>query len=300
MKVENINCASYLIKHVSGVAVLLCLTLSSRATNAETLEVKLPSGITAFASYHQGLPAKPAVLIFPGFLQTNQSLPMNALAHNLSSKGYTVLSPTISLGVNKRSQSMACEAVQTHTMTEEIAEVDYWVKWLLKKGYKSIVPVGFSSSSNIAVLLYSAQAARPEIKRVILTSLNPVHSEAAERKKVRTASEFRKLAESNEIGEYSLGYCKNNFAATTASYLSYAQYDENKILQLIGQTSVPVDVILGSADTILPANWPVKLKTLKSSPRIVIIDNANHFFDGTNEFDLADAVANILHNILAQ
>jgi len=57
---------------------------------------------------------------------------------------------------------------------------------------------------------------------------------------------------------------------------------------------VPTEIILGSADTILPANWPSQIKALQTKNRVTVIDDANHFFDATNEFDLAEEVENIL------
>jgi dienelactone hydrolase len=225
---------------------------------------------------------------------------MSSLADNLASKGYTVLSPTISLGINLRNQSMACEAVHTHTMSEDVAEVSYWVNWLSNKGYKNIVLVGFSSSGNLQTLLLNAQGSYPSIKKAILVSLTPSLSDAAERQKVRGERDAKRQADNKKIGIYSLGYCKKNFAATATSYLSYSQYDENRILELIRLTPVPTEIILGKEDTILPANWPSQIKALQTNNRVTVIANANHFFDATNEFDLAEEVEGILKTLPAK
>jgi dienelactone hydrolase len=292
--------AGYQIKHPSNIAVLLCILLPSLPATADTVEVKLPSGIAASANFHIGNPSQPAVLLLHGFLQTHHSPPMSSLASNLASRGYTVLNPTISLGINRRSQSMACEAVHTHTINEEVAEVAFWVNWLSNKGYTNIVPIGFSSTGNLDILLYNAQGSHPEIKSAILTSLNPIFTDSAERQKYRAAGESKRPSDLKKLGIFSLGYCKNNFAATENSYLSYAQYDGSKVLELIKRTPVQIDIILGSADAILPDNFASQIKALKTHTRVTFIDKANHFFDGTYEFDLAEEVENILKNLPAK
>jgi len=292
---SNDNLAGFSLCPPAGIATLLCaILLTATAAIAETIEAQLPSGITVTANFRAGSSAQPAVLILHGFLQTNHSVPMSLLAGNLSSKGYTVLNPTMSLGVNRRSQSMACEAVHTHTLEDELTEVDYWVNWLSKKGYKEIVLTGFSSTGNHAILNYVSQEFHPAIKLAILTNLNPAYTDIAEHKKTRAAANESKLS------KFSMGFCKNNYTATTDSYLSYAKFDENKLLELLKNTNIQTEIILGTADTVLPKNWADRIKALQAlqAPvRVRMIKNANHFFDGTQEFDLAEEVENILKNI---
>ena len=292
------NMAGYLVKRPLAIVVLLCLFfISVPASAEETIEAKLPNGITALASFHKGVSSLPAVLVLHGFLQTHHSQPMNSLAGNLASKGYTVLSPTSSLGVNRRSQSMACESAHTHTVEQDISEISYWVNWLSSKGYNNIIPVGFSSTGNFEILQYNLQASHPAIKHTILTGLNPMFTDAAERQKTRATTDSKRISNRAKLGKYSLGYCKKNYVATANSYLSYAQYDNHRILELIRKTQVPTDIILGTADTMLPANWSSQIKAANPRTRITLIKNANHFFDGTSEFDLAEEIEVILKNL---
>lgn len=300
MKMAIHKLAEFMFRRRSAIAALLCFLLPSLPAAAESLEVKLPSGITVFADYHSGLPSMPAVLLLHGFQQVHQSEPMNSLGNNLASKGYTVLIPTLSLGVNKRRQSMACEAVHTHTYKDEVAEIAYWMNWLSNKGYKTIIPAGFSSTGNIALLIYNAQGSHPAIKKIILISPNPTFFNLVERQKIRTALNVKQSETSQKLGAFTLGYCKKNYFATNASYQSYTQYDESKFAELIKQSPVPAELIVGSGDTVLPASWLAQLKMLKSPTRITLIDQANHFFADTAEFDLTEVVENILKNINTQ
>ncbi len=291
MKMANYSPAGISSCLRAGITFLCCACLPFVPVFAQTVEARLPSGITAKASFHEGLPALPAVLVLHGFLQADHSTPMSSLAGNLSSKGYTVLNPTITLGINRRSQSMACEAVHTHTMEDEVAEVGYWVNWLHKRGHREIVLTGFSSTGNHAILQFNAQGGHPAVKKAILANLNPVSIDERELQKARQNPGNRTLA------RFTMGYCKSNYMSTTRSYLSYALFNESRLLEMLKNTPVQTEVILGSADTVLPANWADRIGSLHAPVRVRIIGNANHFFDGAQEFDLADEVESILKSI---
>jgi dienelactone hydrolase len=289
--------AGLLINFRSGSAVLSCIIFLSLPALAETIEAKLPSGITSYAEFRQGTSSQPAVLSLHGFLQTHHSQPMNSLASNLAAAGYTVLSPTMSLGVNRRKQSMACEAAHTHTMDDEAGEVAFWINWLSGRGYKDIVPVGFSSTGNISLLQYNIQGSHPSIKKMILTSINPVHINHTEHSKLPANINRKAPSQGRKIARYSVGYCKNNFSATLNTYLSYSSFIDGKILDLISHATVPLEIILGSADTVLPANWQAEIIARNPRARITIVNKADHFFQGTTELDLADSVESILKTI---
>lgn len=274
-----------------------CLFLNSLPALAEQVETKLPNGVIATANFHSGVNSLPAVITLHGFLQTQYSPPMSSLASNLSSRGYTVLSPTMSLNVNHRSQSMACEAVHTHTMESEVDELSYWVSWLNTRGYKNIVVVGFSSTGNIAALLLGARNTQSSVKHIILTSLNPVFLDTAERQQMRASLNSKQNKTAKRLERVSLGYCKKNYTTTANNYLSYASYDNNKVLELVRDNPVPTEIILGTADTIMPDNWIAKITGINTQNHVTLIKNATHFFDDTHEFDLAEAVENTLKNI---
>jgi alpha/beta superfamily hydrolase len=157
-----------------------------------------------------------------------------------------------------------------------------------------------SASAAQATVLYNAQVSHPAVKKAILISMNPILTNHADFKKAHDAINAKAPANKIKLMSFSLGYCKNNFFTTASSYLSYAQHSEQKMLALITTTPVETEFIFGSSDTILPLNWPEKIKALQTQPRVVVIENANHFFEDTFEFDLAEIVENSLKNIPAQ
>ena len=288
--------AGDLLNRARLIVVLLgVLILPVHPALAETVEAKLPSGIIATADFRAGQPALPAVLLIHGFLQARSAPPMNNLSDTLADQGYTVLSPTLSLGMDRRNQSLACEAVHTHTMEKDVAEIGFWVNWLTGKGYTGIVLISHSASGGIQTLLYVAQKPNPAVKKVILTSLIPFYSESKERQATLRQMMTKQPAGEKTLGRFTLGYCNKNYAAPARAYLSYAMYDSGKTLRLFAKAKVPVENIMGSVDTTMDKGWPEKIRSLGVA--VSIIEKSGHFFDGAQEFDLADKVETILKTL---
>ena len=280
-------------RHIAALFGVLLLPIHPAL--AETVEAKLPNGIIATADFRTGQPARPAVLLLHGFLQTRHSPPMSSLANTLADQGYTVLTPTLTLGINRRTKSLACEAVHTHTLEGDIAEISYWVNWLANKGYGSITLIGHSFGST-QIIYYLAQKPNPAVKKTILTSLVPLLSKP---KEVQKALAQVKQARTSERAweRFTLSYCNGNYVAPHAAYLSYVTNDHNKTLDLLGKTKAPVEVILGGADTAMESIWPEKIRA-RGIP-VTVIDKAGHFFDDAQEFDLSDKVESILKTLPA-
>lgn len=277
------------------VALLVVLFMPVYSSFADTVEAKLENGVIATADFRAGKPSRPAILLLHGFLQTRNALPISPLANTLADDGYTVLVPTLTLGINQRAQSLDCEAPHIHTKEEDVAEIGYWTDWLARKGYKSIVLVGHSSGS-LEILQYVSQNPVPAVKMAILTSIIPLRTIPKDVQKalasVKEAPTGRQALE-----RYTLGYCKGNYVAPPADYLTYATSDANNTLDQFSKTKVPVEVILGKADKAIELTWPEELAARKIP--VTFIDNATHFFDGLQEFDLSDKVESILAKLPA-
>jgi len=294
MKTAICNLRLLLSMKPSVLVSLMCMLCLSSLTNAESIETKLPSGITALADYQVGKPSQTAILFLHGLHQTHHSQPLSSLASNLVTKGYTTLSPNLTLNVNKRAQTMACEAVHTQSMERGVEEIAYWINWLHKKGHQDVTLIGFSSTGNILALLYNTQNSHPAVQQTILVSLTPLLIDPNEKQTSPLSDHALTPAERNKLGKYTVGYCKKNFVAIPHIYQSYAKYDYLKILDLLKIEHANTALIYGSADYILPASWISQVQAVRPQSEISIIDKADHFFDGTFEFDLADKVEKIL------
>lgn len=265
--------------HVAALLGVICLLAGSAC--AETVEASLPGGTMAEAEFHSGQQGKPAVLLLHGFLQTRQAPPVSRLTASLADRGYTVLAPTLTLGIGRRAQSLACEAVHAHTIDQDIAEIDFWIKWLAAKGYDRIAVVGHSLGS-MQLLQYLAHTPHPAVKRALLSSLIPVRSDRYSERPYRSDDK-------QALSRFTLSFCHKNYVAPRHAFLTYARNGRAAaILRQMGKVRVPVEVILGDADKTMERSWPGALR--KSGATVKLIPKAGHFFDGAQEFDLADAI----------
>ena len=263
-----------------GVGLLL-----STLTHAEVVQVSLPNKMGALADYRAGQADKPAVILLHGFLQTRLALPMSALAQTLVTAGYTVLVPTLSGGYHLRNQTLACEAAHNHSMSMDSDELGFWVNWLGQRTRKPIVLVGHSTGANVVLDYVSAQPSQ-RIQQAILVSVVPIKIDPGEYQRAL------KMPESNSLERYTMAYCKHNYATTPANYLSYAVWNEAAIIRALQHSKVPMSVLVGNRDTVLPAGWRARLQ--HSYPAVLVVPGAGHFFDGTAEWDLSDFVLNQL------
>ncbi|MHB9118578.1 MAG: alpha/beta fold hydrolase [Burkholderiales bacterium] len=268
-------------------ALFLALIFTGRAAVAETVEAKLPTGIVASADFRAGKAGMPALLLVHGFLQTRSAPPLSRLAEMLSDAGYTVLSPTLSLGISRRNHSLACEAIHLHTLEGEAAEIGIWVDWLVRKHYPNIVLIGHSTGSK-SILFYLGKTPNPAVRKAVLASLVPDDSSNSDRDKARQQLKAQHTKGKENLERFSMSYCHNNYMTTPSAYLSYAVYGADQTLGLLDKSKVPVEIILGGADTLMEKGWPQK--ALKHGASITLIKSAGHFFDGPQEFDFADAV----------
>ena len=255
----------------------------------------LPSGYVATAKYQTGAAGKPAVLVLHGFLSTRDFLTVSSLTNALADAGFTVLAPNLTLGVNLRAVSLACEAIHMHSLTDDLAEINYWVEWLINRGHKSIVLLGHSFGS-LHGLSYTLEYPHPAVKKLIATSLLDMESEigaAAARAQIKKA-EAMVAKNDHALAEYKLSYCKK-YVAPPKAFLSYAGWSKQRILRALAQTRVPVEIILGGNDSRMGDGWPALLK--KSGVALHVIPGANHFFSNEQEFDLLDSVLKSLRMV---
>lgn len=278
---------------VIGLVAMSAIAMSTIAV-ASIEEVKLPSGYIATADYRTGKESLPAILMLHGFLSTRNFLTVSNLVESLANEGYSVLAPNLSLGVNNRKVSLACEAIHTHSLENDIAEIDYWVEWLIKHGHSSIVIMGHSYGS-LHGLIYALKYHNPAVKKLIAASLvDADHEIGFEKSKAQIRAAKVMLTEhDNNLKDYHVSYCKK-YVAPPEAFLSYAIWSREKILAVLAKVQTPVEVILGSADKRMGPGWPQLLKD--NGVKVTIIEGANHFFHNEQEFDLLDVTLKILRN----
>ena len=282
--IENIIMTSRLIIFI----LLLCFASSLFAK-----EVSLPLGnsLNGLAEYTQGDKDKPAVLIVHGILQTRNFSTIQIIGNFLEESGYTTLRPTISLGIDSRKKSLACEAIHTHTMASDIEEIARWVQWLKKK-HQSILLIGHSAGATLLVAYldkYENIQITPE--KIILISPAYFGNRPSSNTSSSEIEKARKAVASGQLGPASFGfiYCEN-YVSLPEAYLSYIEWSQQRTTESLMNISNPVSLLFGAGDKRIDQAWPEKLREMGMD--VQITDDANHFFNGSHEFDLLDFIEN--------
>jgi pimeloyl-ACP methyl ester carboxylesterase len=274
-------------------ALSLLFLIFSTVCAAETVREKLPSGLYGVAEYRQGDVSKPAVLVLHGFLTTHNFNTVLGIVDLLTYNSYPVLAPTLTLNINARQGGLACDAIHTHTMEQDLAEIGFWINWLTGRGHKQIILIGHSSGS-LELLAYLNQHPAPAVKHLIAASLvyaDGFNSPDLVKEQIASAQRRRQQGD-HSLQSYTLSYCKGNFLAPPEVYLSYNAWTQERVLQALQQSPVPVTIIMGGKDERFQASWIEGLQ--QAGPEVIIIPGASHFFDAHHEFDLHDVILSIL------
>ncbi|MGM0554562.1 MAG: alpha/beta hydrolase [Pseudomonadota bacterium] len=277
-------------------AALAVVTLAGpgpAASGEETIvTLAMPTGDSGEAAYWAGDPDMPSVLILHGFLQTHQFPTVRRLALALADAGFSVLTPTLTLGIDRRTASLPCEAVHTHSMPQTRDEIEIWADWLRTASGQPPVLIGHSAGS-INLLAYLADAAPDTVAHAIFISVTYFgHGEAAFESPEHAARARAALARSDTgLTAFALGFCRQ-YTTTPAAYLSYYDWDRSRTDLALGTTRVPSTLIAGSADDRIDLEWIETLR--RHSVEVRIVEGANHFFDRFHEFDLLDEIEQVL------
>lgn len=270
----------------------LLMPLSAFAGHVRATEARLPSGSVASAKFHIGSSGKPAVLVLHGFLQTNEFPTIASMTDALATAGYTVLAPMLSLGISRRNKSLPCEAIHLHSLDDDAAEVAFWVRWLVQKGYGHVVLVGHSFG-NLQLLSYLGHNPAPAVKQVLMISLTDVEVKQDARQRARLAGDLRARAKRGETAliEAEFGHCRK-YVSPPAALLSYMSLSRSGILDALADSPVPAAAIMGGSDDRMGPDWVDRLVARGIAVRV--IPGASHFFDNQYEFDLQDALLQAL------
>lgn len=274
---------------------LLCLLLLiyPTAARAEIVQQEMHPGIPASAEYLPGERSKPAILLLHGFLQTREFRTVATLARGLQDEGYSLLVPTLSLGIPNRKQSLACEAIHKHSLEGDLVEIARWVAWLKSHGHPNIVLVGHSFGS-LQFLAYLANKPDPAVKALIGISLIETQVGASRRNALIEDLEKRVQKNRRDLVRRPISFCRN-YLSTPDGLLSYVRWDQARTLAALKRSPVDARLIMGDSDEIMERGW-LKALTHLQMP-LVVVPGANHFMDGEHEFDLLEHTLKYLESI---
>ena len=271
-----------------AIVLLLLLSGVANVTSAEPVTRQMPGGIGANAEYLKGEPGQPTILMLHGFLQTHSFHTIHRLSEALHDEGYTVLSPTLTLGIPFRKQSLACEAIHTHQLKHDHAEIAVWMDWLEAQQHHEVIFIGHSTGS-VNLLSYLREHDDLRVKKLIGISivegrleLEPDAQQALQQDLLRRIN-----SDDSTPVRQNYSYCRP-ITATPASLYSYIVWTPQRILATMRAVSTPQTYLMGSVDDRLGPGWMKQLAD--TGQPLTIIEGANHFMDGEYEFALQDAV----------
>lgn len=269
---------------------ILLFTLMAQSAWAAPVMLTLDNGLTANADYQTGKATKPAVMVVHGFQSTYDYGTIQAIANDLAGKGYTLLTPNLTLGVNNRREPLACDAPHNSTLSDEGKELNQWADWLKNKGYSQLIMIGHSAGSSS--ILASLEKPASNLQQIVLTAIYDFDN-WPEATLTRDKKSAQQNLQTGKLGQYNMGLCRGNFLASANTYLSYRYWDKERILDTINRSNVPINLIMPGSDKRLEMDgnnrtWLDQLA--KSKAQLNIIKNADHFFSADAEFDLNEAV----------
>lgn len=256
------------------------------------MELSMGPGLVAEADYWPGEADMPALLILHGFLQTREFPTVRRLAEALAGEGFSVLTPSLTLGLNRRQQSMACEAIHTNSIQQDAAELGAWTEWLAERAGKPPVLIGHSTGGVQMAAMLDAHRDIP-VSQAVLVSLSYFGEELGPARVAELqADAAAALARGDQrMHRYALTYCRE-YVTTAANLLSYLAWDKERLRALLVRGPTPATVIYGDQDDRIDRVWLEALAGGGVSVRSVA--GANHFFDLTHEFDLLDEVLRVI------
>ena len=238
-------------------AVLLPWSQALADAPVEMVRARVAPGLTALARYHAGPMRQPAVLLVHGFLDSGEAHPAATLGRGLSRDGIAVLAPTLTLGIERRRQRLACEALQLHDLPQAAAEIAVWIDWLLARGYQRIVPVTFGTGL-LPVVEYLERHPSGRVGGVL--ALVPPDPDqpwgAPEMRRLREQARQALAAGDRKIGEFRLEACRE-YRAPPAAFLSYARWDREALLRRLRTLRLPLRVVAGES---VDPTWEAALR----------------------------------------
>ena len=271
-------------------SILLLLIVAEPLLAATHIIEQLPNGLRVNAEYRPAKQGKATVLLVHPLQQTYNFPTIKNLADSLSEEGYGVLIPNLSLGISDRKLRLECESIHTHTLEQDIDEVDFWINWLSRTTSTPIIAIGHSTGA-LQAAGYRDSSLLHALVLVSLVTIGPEGAASIDTDQLEQARNEQGLGTQDQLGQYKFSYC-NNYVTLRNVYLEIASWDEQKVSRKLASKSIPVHIIFGDEDYTLNSPWLSEL----NKPNVFVhhINGSNHFFSGLGEFELHEKVLEIL------
>ena len=287
------------------LACMLALFAAALPVRAKEVALKLANlTLTGNLELADGKSLKDGVLLMVhGTLAHNRMETIATLQEQLKQRGINTLAINLSLGIDRRKGMFDCNQPMRHLHDDAVEEIAAWVDWLKEQGAGPIWLFGHSRGGN-QVALYLLRRHDPAVKKAVLLAPTTYDAKKAAEKyekrfgmkldaALKAAETLLKGGRGDEpVNWKGVIYCKDG-RATAKTFLSYhAPRTEFDTPSLLRKLPVPVLVIAGADDTVVP-DVAERVKPLADGKRIrlVVIEDADHFFRDFAAEDAADVIA---------
>lgn len=246
-----------------------------------------------------------AVLLVHGTLAHGGMSTIATLQNLLKEKGRSSVAINLSYNVGNRRGNYDCALPHIHRHQDAVDEIAAWVAWLKGQGAANIVVLGHSRGGN-QVTRYATERIDPAVRAVVLlapatwnsVAVAKAYEQRYKRSLARVIAAAQDLVKSGKGNALMPGIDFLTCPDTTVSAAAFQSYyvDDKKMdtPPMVGAVPVPVLVIAGSADTLVP-DIPEKMKgRVHGTVTFKVIDGADHFFRDLYAEDVVDAITEFL------
>ncbi|MBL8575170.1 MAG: hypothetical protein JNM13_15955 [Hyphomicrobiaceae bacterium] len=92
----------------------------------------------------------PVIVFLHDAMSHHDAKPIARMRAALAERGFTVLTPTLTLSIDRRNAPFDCRLVHTHRLGDGVSELDLWVAALRQAGYRNIWVGGIGLGANVA------------------------------------------------------------------------------------------------------------------------------------------------------
>ncbi|HIF10615.1 MAG TPA: alpha/beta fold hydrolase, partial [Sneathiellales bacterium] len=281
------------------------LFMAVLALPVQAKEVKVPYGsltLNANLNIADGKAlSSGVVLMLHGTLAHKDMEIMRALQDLLLERGLSNLAFNQSYAQNDRHGMNDCAGPHRHFDSNAVQEIARWVAWLKKKGAGPITVLGHSRGGN-QMALYVAGSPDPGVKLAVLVAPGTWQpgKEARGYMKRYKKDLSALLAKAEALVKDGRGdtlmddvgfvYCPETKVAAATFVDYYRSNPDRDTPSVIDRAKVPVLVVVASDDRVNP-KIATKMKSHTGpNVRLVVIEDAGHFFRDLVADELADII----------
>jgi pimeloyl-ACP methyl ester carboxylesterase len=231
------------------------------------------------------------ILMLHGTLGHKDMEIMATLQERFLEIGRNSLAINLSLDVDDRHGFYPCERPHTHQNEDALDELDTWLAWLVEQGSRDIVLLGHSRGGNQIARYVVAR--EPAVTAMILLAPATASRDIS----ADVMADLEQARASEWLDEISFLHCARTQVRGT-TFVSYAApqaaADTPRLLEDI---ALPVVVISGSEDSVVP-DLPEKMAGLSNhNVRHIAVDGADHFFRDLYAYDVVELSLEFLESL---